>query len=187
MHTGGKKEVSIKAAVLETIGSAKQLAKDLLPGRTLRHLEISVSMSDKRYSVRAYVNSSVARLHKNGLVEFKKHNSRTFLALTPLGREELARYSLRKLKIKEPWRWDGKWRLISFDIKESRRYVRDDLRRKLRLLGFVRLHNSMWIYPYECREVVILLKAGYKLGKDLLYITADELENEKVLRSHFNL
>ena len=77
--------------------------------------------------------------------------------------------------------------MIIFDIKEWKRKTRDDLRQWLEHLGFVRLQNSVWVHPYPCREIIVLLKSNFKIGKEVLYITADEIENDGWLRREFNL
>ncbi|MDD2764363.1 MAG: PaaX family transcriptional regulator C-terminal domain-containing protein [Opitutaceae bacterium] len=47
------------------------------------------------------------------------------------------------------WRrpWDGRWRLVLFDVPETQRALRQRLRQKLRALGFGYLQNSAWISP----------------------------------------
>lgn len=43
--------------------------------------------------------------------------------------------------------WDGRWRVVLFDVPETRKALRQQLRRKLRLLGFGYLQDSAWITP----------------------------------------
>lgn len=43
--------------------------------------------------------------------------------------------------------WDGKWRLVLFDVPESRMALRTKLRRRLRALHFGYLQNSVWASP----------------------------------------
>ncbi|MFM8831043.1 MAG: PaaX family transcriptional regulator C-terminal domain-containing protein [Spartobacteria bacterium] len=44
--------------------------------------------------------------------------------------------------------WDGKWRIITFDLPESQRKVRHDLRLTLRHQNFGCLQRSIWITPH---------------------------------------
>lgn len=74
-----------------------------------------------------------------------------------------------------------------FDIKEIRRNDRDLLRDELEGIGFYRFQNSVWIYPYDCEDLIMLIKSDYKLGRNVVYIIAEEVENDKVLRQHFGL
>jgi DNA-binding transcriptional regulator PaaX len=43
---------------------------------------------------------------------------------------------------------DGVWKIILFDIPETKRQVRNVLRSKLSSLGFRKWQNSIWISPY---------------------------------------
>jgi phenylacetic acid degradation operon negative regulatory protein len=47
------------------------------------------------------------------------------------------------------WRrsWDGRWRVVLFDVPETRSSTRNKLRRYLRSRGFGYLQNSAWITP----------------------------------------
>jgi len=48
-----------------------------------------------------------------------------------------------------PSRWNGNWYLVNFDIPEKLHRIRDILREKLKILGFGKLQNSIWISPYN--------------------------------------
>lgn len=41
--------------------------------------------------------------------------------------------------------WDGKWRIVIFDIPEERRIIRNLFRRNLKKWGFKQLQKSVWI------------------------------------------
>ncbi len=105
--------------------------------------------------------------------------------LTPKGAAKIAlleaEYSVKKSK------WDGRWRVLIFDIPEYRKSVRDKIRRTLMRVGFERLQDSVWAYPYDCEDLVALLKADFRIGKDVLYMIVDELERDWRLRKAFGL
>ncbi len=137
---------------------------------------------------RYYIKNTVGRLIAQGyLVQTKNAKGITCVRLTERGKQELNRYKLGTCTIEKPRRWDEKYRVIIFDIKERRRPTRDYLRTWLLHLGFVRLQQSVWVHPYECREVISLLKAHFHIGKDVLYMTVDILENDRWLKEHFDL
>lgn len=54
-------------------------------------------------------------------------------------------------------------------------------------IGFIRLQDSVWIYPYDCEDLLTLLKADLKVGKDLLYMIVDSLEGDAKIRLFFGL
>jgi phenylacetic acid degradation operon negative regulatory protein len=97
----------------------------------------------------AYRNGFLFELHRLEQQKFIEQQ------LTGLG-DRLCRLTeagcLRALGGRDPvaqWRrrWDGRWRLVLFDVTESRRGLRDKLRYYLRNHGFGYLQNSVWITP----------------------------------------
>jgi len=44
--------------------------------------------------------------------------------------------------------WDGRWRIISYEIPESKREIRDRLRREMRGWGLGPWHRSFWLTPH---------------------------------------
>ena len=72
-------------------------------------------------------------------------------------------------------------------MPEKRRKTRDRLREIMERTGFVRLQDSVWVYPYDCEDLITLLKTDFKVGKDVLYVIADRIEFDKPLRILFGL
>lgn len=134
-----------------------------------------------------YINTVVRRLESRGLISFQKNNGKIFIRLTQRGRDALVRHELRDVAIRKKKRWDNKWRVVIFDIKEIKRSSRDALRRELISFGFVKLQNSVWVSPHECEDVVAMLKGQLHVGKDILYMTVEKIENDRWLRQTFNL
>ncbi len=94
----------------------------------------------------------------------------------------------REYFIPEPVRWDGKWRMLIFDIKEKRRKVRATLRNLLAGAGFIRLQDSVWIHPYPCDEFVAIVRAHLSSGVgELRSVVVEALESDTSLREHFGL
>ena len=77
--------------------------------------------------------------------------------------------------------------MLVFDIPEYRKTLRDKVRRTLISIGFVRLQDSVWIYPYPCDDLIALLKSDFRVGKDLLYVIADSIENDTALKKRFSI
>ena len=134
-----------------------------------------------------YFKTAASRLAKQGFLEFRKTERGTFARITPAGERKLRFLELDSFEIQKPKRWDGRWRVVIFDIKEGRKKTRDKLRLSLIRLGFVRLQNSVWVSPYDCEDFITLIKADFMIGKDILYLIVEKLENDKVIRKHFNL
>jgi len=117
-----------------------------------------------------------------------KENKRGFV-LTSKGEEIVEGYAIGSLKIEKPWRWDGKWRVVIFDIPEKRRDARDELRLALISIGFVMIQKSAWAYPYDCFDAVDLIRRKYHLSKMVRYFAVIDLDLEfdMELREQFEL
>jgi len=61
-------------------------------------------------------------------------------------------------------RWDGLWRMVVFDLPETKSAARKKLRRFLKDSGFGYLQNSVWISPDPLSEITRELSA---LAKDV--------------------
>ena len=82
--------------------------------------------------------------------------------------------------------WDGKWRLFSFDLPESERKLRRELRQTLRQNNFGCLQRSLWITPHALGKE--LLGGGMKLKslKGIAVIEGvfrDGASNEEIVTS----
>ncbi|KKQ77673.1 MAG: hypothetical protein A3A96_01175 [Candidatus Zambryskibacteria bacterium RIFCSPLOWO2_01_FULL_39_39] len=130
---------------------------------------------------------TVQKLEDKGFIEIKKNRDGEHLKITNKGKLFLWKLESKHLVIKKPKKWDKRWRLIVFDIKEQDRFQRDATRVMLQNIGCVRLQNSVWAFPYDCEEVVTLLKAHYEIGEEVLYIIAEKIENDSWLKKHFKL
>ncbi len=173
----------IQKIVLRTIATAGILSVALLAPNALKMLKFFGNNKDKKNKTYS-INNSRKRLIEKGFVEYSKNG---LLSLTLLGKKALNKFENRDFKIKKPEKWDKKWRILIFDIKEINRSVRDNIRTTLISIGFVKLQKSVWVYPYDCEDLVNLLKADFDIGREVLYIIADRIENEKVLIDNFKL
>lgn len=137
---------------------------------------------------RHQTKSVLSRLAHKGYVEFAQERGGSFVRITARGEQALEFERHRSaLRANKPRRWDKRYRLVIFDIPEKRRSLRTRLRRELRTVGFMRLQDSTWIYPYDCEEFVALLKAELRVGKDVLYAIVEQVEHDAGIRAHFSL
>ena len=90
---------------------------------------------------RERVDEAVSSLTREGLLEGSKSAG---LRVTLAGAD--IKKSLYQARQKG---WDGKWRVVFFDIPEAQRSVRDGLRFELKKLGFGLWQRSAWITPFD--------------------------------------
>ena len=179
------KNINIQKIIFTTVATAGLISIAVLAPNVLQIFK-QFSKKESRYR-NNYLNKSIQNLLIKGFIEFENKNNQKFVRLTKKGKEQLAKYEMGDLEIKKPKKWDKKWRVVMFDIKESRKGTRNILRSTLNRIGFVKLQNSVWIFPYDCEELVVLMKSNLFLGKDVLYMTVDHLENDKWLKEEFGL
>lgn len=91
--------------------------------------------------------ATLNNLVEAGLLRKAVVEGKTSFRLTDEGAKRIVPVS--KLPIKRRRRWDGKFRLLLFNIPEEKRKARDLLRAFLKEIGFGMLHHSVWILPYE--------------------------------------
>ena len=185
--TGTKKSYQkVGETILSVVSVAGVIAVGAIAPNCVQLLRLLPSQraAERRY----YIKNTAYRLIKQGYLEHAKTTRGTlYVRLTKKGAQELRHYELGEMTIERPFRWDKRYRIIIFDIKETRRSVRDELRYWLQHLGFVRLQQSVWVHPYKCQEIVSLLKAHFHIGKDVLYMEVDYLENDRWLKEDFGL
>ncbi|MDO8492794.1 MAG: CRISPR-associated endonuclease Cas2 [bacterium] len=177
-------QVNIEAIVLKTIATAGLLALVLCAPNALQVLKQFGFDKKRKKNPKYLINKAVQRLIRNGLVVTEKDGKS--VSVTKKGQKTLAFLEAGMIKIKRK-KWDGKWRLVIFDIKEKRRNSRRQLRFLLSQIGFVRLQDSVWIYPFESKELVTLIKLDNFLQKEVLYLTVEDIENDQELKKYFNL
>jgi len=173
----------INSAIVGTLAVAGGLTVALLAPNLAATLGKALLKPYERQGM----NRSLSRLLKYGYVEFKIEHGKKRLHLTQKGEKYAALIGEGKLVPKRPKHWDGKWRILIFDIQEKRRNVRNAIRATLTNLGFRRLQDSVWIYPYDCEDLITIIKADLRAGKDVLYIVADAIELDAPLKSQFGL
>ena len=173
------RKTRINAAIIGTLAIVGALTVAAVAPNVFKALDVLKNPHQRRQTV----NKSLERLIERGYVE---KNGDT-LQLSARGEYFAAQIGEGRLAPTKPKRWDGKWRLLIFDIPEYRKRTRNQVRTTLQGLGFHRLQDSVWVYPYDCEDFVILLKTDLRIGKDLLYIIADQIENDRAVLNHFGL
>jgi DNA-binding transcriptional regulator PaaX len=130
------------------------------------------------------VSKEIRNLKKSDLIKkvFKKDNGEYVIELTEKGRLKAMEYQLLKnLEIKNK-KWDGRWRMIIFDIPEKFRKGRNALRWKIKKLGFYELQQSVFVVPYECQKEIDLVVNYFDLKPYVYYgileIAGEEINNK---------
>jgi len=181
------KRKNIQKIILSTIFATGMLSVALIAPNVLSAISKLERSSGRKKNLKYSINDSFTRLREKDLIEIMEINGKKVARITKKGENSLDFLDKHDFKLKIPKKWDGRWRVVIFDIKESRSKTRFLLRKTLSRIGFIRLQNSVWLYPYDCEDLISLLKADFKIGKDVLYMIVEKLENDWHLRKTFNL
>ncbi|ETB63839.1 TPA: CRISPR-associated endonuclease Cas2 [Candidatus Nomurabacteria bacterium] len=181
-----QKKINIQKIILASVATAGLLSVALVAPNAIQMLK-SFGIDKKLNNFKNDTKRSLSKMISLGLVIFVEKDGHKFLKLTEKGKLKLINLEKSNFKFKKPKKWDKKWRIVIFDIPQSRKNQRDKLRFTLKQIGFIKLQHSVWIYPYDCEELITLLKLDFKIGKEIIYIIAEKIENDKALRTFFKL
>lgn len=134
-------------------------------------------------------NRSIRRLSAEKLIEEKIFPDGSFkLVLTKNGKEQakILRLLGNAINFKKPKSWDGKWRIVIFDIPEKDRVFRDILREHLYALNFFKLQKSVFVSPHPFEKPILDLVALYSAEPYVRVVTATKIDNESKLKKHFS-
>ena len=158
---------------------------DLMYGFLLsaRSTKLFYKLARERATYRHRRKMAIERLARQDFIQV----SGLRLSITESGRNALGQAVSNTLALLKKTTWDHKWRIVVFDIPETYKLLRNRVRDILKRAGFLRLQQSVWIFPHECNELVRLIKTESRLSKYILYGVLDRIEDENRLKSLFHL
>lgn len=118
------------------------------------------------------IKININRLKRQGLIQEDKQNHKYFL--TKEG-EEILNYVYNRSSILRK-KWDGKIRIVIFDVPEKKRRYREWLRQELLLLDFKPLQKSVYIGKLPLPEDFYRDILDMGLEKDIFIFTVDEID-----------
>jgi len=137
-----------------------------------------------RYSI----HNAIRRLNQKRLVELIEKNNQIYIEITDNGKKLIKNFDYDDLELARLKKWDKKWRLVIFDIPEKQNKERHILSKKLKTLGFYSLQESVFIYPYDCRDEIDFVCEFLSVGRYVNYCIVESLDKrEGDLRKIFNL
>jgi DNA-binding transcriptional regulator PaaX len=183
-----RKKVAFRNLVLRSLVATGIISVALIAPKMIRLLKELDRPAKSRKQLYQRISQAILRLEKDGLVTTSGERGKRRTKITERGKKMLTELEFKEYEIPEQAFWDGKWRVLAFDMSEKRRRTRDQLRRLLQGAGFVRLQDSVWICPYPCDEFIALVRAHLKSGVgEMRYFVAEALESDKALREHFRI
>ena len=164
-------------------------------------LVFSLTRSSRRYFVdlkqipkelrfldRRHLYRMIHEFERDRLIDFREHSDGTVrMILSEKGESRALVYHIERIGIQKPRQWDGKWRVVLFDIPEKKKAARDALRAKLKELDFQELQHSVHIVPYHCKDEIDFLTEFFELRPWVYYLETETLSNEARWITRFHL
>lgn len=132
------------------------------------------------------LKQALKRLHQQKVIDIEEKDGQIFIKLTNKGEVRLLKYKLDEIKVGSK-NWDGKWRLIIYDVESDKKRLRDIFRRFLKKMHFLQLQKSVYLTPHPCDDQIEFLRQYYHLGGEILLLEICSLENEAVYKQYFRL
>ena len=130
----------------------------------------------------------VREFYNDRLVDYKEsEDGAVSIVLTKEGIKKSVKFKLDEMKIKIPSKWDGEWRIVIFDIPERFKKAREALRNKLEDLEFIKLQESVFVFPYECEDEIDFIVEVFQIRPFVRFVKAKSFTNEEQLKIKFGV
>lgn len=114
------------------------------------------------------LSQAIKRLRERKLIESDTvRTNEIILKLTDLGKEALG--------LDDQKDWDGKWRIVIFDIPEQKRIIRNLFRRRLIGWGFKKWQISVWVTKRNITKKLRLLIQDLKIEDWVAVIESEDV------------
>ena len=163
-------------ATIAPAGGA-QIVRDLIRGYFRK----------KRFEREKFLRD-LKNLQERKLVDYQElPDGKVKIILTKVGKQRILEYNIDDIKLNKDKKWDGKWRMVIFDIPDYKNKYRDAFRKKLELLGFYSIQESVFIAPYECEKEIDFIGSFYNIRNYSLIFYISSFEGEEKLKSLFKI
>lgn len=129
----------------------------------------------------------INQLKKQKYVQVIEKEGKTTVIITKKGMVRALSYKLDDLELNKPKKWDGKWRVVIFDIPDKYKKMRDIFRMRLKQLGLCKMQESVYVSPYGCFNEIEFLRELYGIAIDIKYLMVEKMEDDDFFRQHFEL
>ena len=132
------------------------------------------------------LSTGVSELKRQKLIEKKKYEDNVLISLSEKGLLRAINYRFRILNGRKE-NWDGKWRMVAFDIPNSCQKGRKALHYRMKMGGFYELQKSIFLYPYDCKKEIDAFVKLFKLEKYVCFGLLDHVNVQEKIKLHFQL
>ncbi|MEX0913104.1 MAG: hypothetical protein WDZ56_01085 [Candidatus Paceibacterota bacterium] len=172
-----------KKILLAAVAGGALATVIVLPGMGILFKMFSANTYQERYRVQRTLD----RLEKQELIVRRIKNGKEERVLTNKGKKKLTKLLVKDLYIERVKKWDGKWRIVMFDIPEEKGIIRRDVSSQLREIGMKAVQNSVFVTPFPCKAQLDAITSFHDIQKHFIYLEAETFEGPGNLINHFGL
>lgn len=177
-------KLSIKILKIAGIGLGIAAVSVLAPQLPYILLKAYLKEKLKEPYSQTQMHNSVSYLKRRKFIAFEFKENKIKVILTKLGRQHLNKVAFEEIKI-QPIKWDGRWRLLTFDIPENKKRARQTFRRKIKELGFFHFQRSVFIFPFPCEKEIDNMTKLLEIRPFVHLITCDRFMGDNGLLKKF--
>jgi len=133
------------------------------------------------------INECLKRLKMQDYIKYDENDLTKPIFLTKKGFQRHSVLSLTdKIKSLTMKKWDHIWRLVTYDVSEDFKILRDKFRCQLKQMGFYQLQKNIFVIPFPIEKELESLIASHRLWNRVLVLQVANLgKREEEVKSHF--
>ena len=180
---------TLTAALLLIAGAGALTLAAICAPNVLQLLRpLLISGRGRHYYKRQRIRLALKRLAERRLVKLYQEGSTLRIEITEEGKRRIREFDFENLTLLQNKHWDGKWRVIIFDIPEKFKKARHAFHAKLKEVGFYPLQKSVFVFPFDCRDEIDFMASFCEIRHHVHYLEAADLDKkEGIARKFFNL
>ena len=139
------------------------------------------------FNKREFQRASSYLKQRNYVKIIPKGEGEYTVKITDKGMVRVAEQAMNGFRIARPQHWDGWWRVVTFDIADKHKNERNLFREKLKILGFYKLQESVFVIPYPCEEELRFLISILNISDYVRFIKTQHISEDGDLKAYFSL
>ncbi len=178
-----KKGELVKAILLLSVGVAVVAAVCVAPGLSVLCKGLNAKNTKDRYRIKR----ALKQMESQGILIRQIKNGKEVLVVSDKGKDKAWSVMRDDLQITRPPKWDGRWRIVTFDIPEKKSKVRREVSFKIKAIGMEAIQDSVFVSPFPCKKEIDDIAQHYNVKKFFIYLEANLIESNQDLSKKFNL
>ncbi|MGP3534129.1 PaaX family transcriptional regulator [Microbacterium sp. RD1] len=160
---------SAQSVIITLLGELWPLGEPArVPSMAIADILSSIGISETA------TRSALSRMQRNGTLDLHKSGRRTLYSIAGEVATSIPGSTELTMGFGDSSRpWSGDWTVVVFSLPESQRAVRQNLRDKLRWLGFGPLRDGVWVAP-RCEATTALAELGDLLPDNAVVLRSQE-------------